>query len=456
MARYLIMAATCLALGACATPRPSPLAPPQPPSAWREASGELATAAAQSPDWWRQFDQPAFARLVERAGAVTSVRIAEARLDAAQAQLRLARAALAPNIRYDALGSIAQNGDDAIRQDTGRGSLALLWDADLNGQNRNRRAAALEETAAAGADIAAERLSARSSAARLYVSYAESRRQSAIAQGTADVLRAALMLADSRSRAGLASTLDVVQARAALRRAEALVPQYDASARAAALGLESLLGEKPGGLDAQLQAIDRIPVATAIPALATPLAVVRTRPDLVAAQYRLMASGYLLTAAERGRWPTLSISGIIGAQSLSFQTAFGGAGLIRSAAGELSGPLLDFGRTRATIDSARSDQRAAALAYGQAILDAFKEVETALAEQSAAARQVATLREAAAAAAEEVSLARARYTSGLSPLLNVLTAEQGRFEAESNLASAEARGANAVIALSTALGLDPR
>ncbi|WP_222873082.1 TolC family protein [Hankyongella ginsenosidimutans] len=223
-------------------------------------------------------------------------------------------------------------------------------------------------------------------------------------------------------------------------------------ARSSALALEALLGLNPGGLSDLLSSQIPIPLGAAAPTLSAPLTVVASRPDLKAAELRLAATGYTVTAAQRDRWPKLSLSGIVGAQTYAPESLFAGPGLVRSAAAEFTAPLFNFGRTRAAINAAKAQQAIAAETYAQAVVDALSEVERALNELGAAQGESETLAKAVAAAAQETALARSRYTAGLSPLLNVLTAEQGLLDAQSRLASAQARTGNALIALNTAMG----
>lgn len=448
--RAFTLALLSTALAACAVE-----VPPSPavhaPAGWTQRAPDAPASTADGA-WWHDFADPAFQRVVERAGNVSSVRIAEARLDSAEAALARARADLLPQFTYGGSAGYGQQGDRATRNYNGRAALNLLWDVDLSGAGRARRLAALSDAKAAGADLEGARLSARAAAARLYIAWAEAEHQAVIAQGTVDSLSAALDLAKSREKAGLASGLDPAQADAALARAKALVPSYKGVARSSALALEALLGLNPGGLSDLLSSQMPIPLGAAAPTLSAPLTVVASRPDLKAAELRLAATGYTVTAAQRDRWPKLSLSGIVGAQTYAPESLFAGPGLVRSAAAEFTAPLFNFGRTRAAINAAKAQQAIAAETYAQAVVDALSEVERALNELGAAQGESETLAKAVAAAAQETALARSRYTAGLSPLLNVLTAEQGLLDAQSRLASAQARTGNALIALNTAMG----
>lgn len=448
--RALTLALLSTSLAACAVQAPPPPAV-QAPAGWTQPAAQGPASSAGNA-WWRDFSDTGFQTVVERAGSVSSVRIAQARLDAAEAALAGARADLLPQFAYGGSGGYGQQGDRAVINYSGRAALNLLWDVDISGAGRARRQAALSDAKAAGADLEGARLSARAAAARLYVAWAEAERQALIAQGTADSLSAALDLANSREKAGLASGLDPAQADAALARARALEPSFKGVARSSALALEALLGLNPGGLSNLLADNAPIPQATAAPTLSAPLTVVAARPDLKAAEFRLAATGYTLTAAQRDRWPKLSLSGIVGAQTYAPESLFAGPGLVRSAAAEFTAPLFNFGRTRAAINAAKAQQAIAAETYAQAVVDALSEVERALNELGAAQSEADALARAVASAAQETSLARARYKAGLSPLLNVLTAEQGYLDAQSRLASAQARAGNALIALNTAMG----
>lgn len=448
-------------LAACASaplPAPSP-----PPSGWSEA--DLGVAPETADQWWQAFGDPLLAELVEAAGAVDEVAIAETRLAEARAGLRQARARLAPEISGGLSGATRRNGDgQPVDLGTGQAetltnarnaavSASALWDADLFGANRVRARAAKAEARGAAFEIEDARIRARFAAAQLYVSYRDAEARRAAAERTVASLTEAAGLARSRAQAGLVSELDVAQAEAALAAARAQPAAAREAAAEARLALEALLGRPPGALRAALAAPGPVPRADLPERLLAPVEVVARRPDLRAAEQRLIAAGFDAAAARRDFFPRLTFTGLVGVQWNDPQTPFTANGGIYNVAGSLAAPLLTFGRLEGALQAADARRRRAALLYRDAATDALSEVERALRAGVESELRAEAQAEALTAARLQASFARARYEAGLSPLLEVLAAEQASFGAESALAAAQADAAQAYARLSAAMGL---
>lgn len=450
-------------LSACAATTHPPVEVRPTPQAWTEAAPEPAEAADDR--WWLAYGDPVLAELVEAAGRVDEVAIAETRLREARAGLRRARAALAPEISGGLQGVTRQNGEGKAT-DLGSGTATVLtqsrslaasasatWDADLFGANRVRARAAKANSRAAAFEVENTRVQARFTAAQLYISYrdAEIRRQAA--ERTVAALQQTRSLAEARAKAGLVSDLDVAQARAALASAEAQPAAARLAAAEARLGLEALLGRPPGDLRTSLEQGAGVPRADLPQRLLTPVAVIARRPDLLAAAQRLSAAGLDRKAAVRDFFPRLTFSGLAGVQWVDPQTPFTANGGIYNVAGSLATPILSFGRLEGALQAADARQERAALEYRNAATDALSDVERALAASLESQRQVAAQARSLDAASEQADLARARYSAGLSPLLDVLVAQQAVFASEAALSRAQADAAQAYARLSSAMGL---
>lgn len=440
------------ATGPASAEAPSPSRPV--PPAWTEGAA-VPTAAEIDDRWWLAFGDPILSDLVARAGAADDAELARARLTEARAALRRSRAALAPNLGAALSGRSERPGDDPDRSDSASAVLDASWELDLFGQNRTRARAAGANAEAVEAEVAAARVAARASAARLYVTYRDAQAQEAAALRTVEALEGLLRLAEARQRAGLVGALDVEAARATLAQARARPIGAREAAATARLGLEALLGLSPGALAPTLAQARPAPGATP-QALLAPASVLANRPDLIAAEARLRAAGFDADAARADFWPRLSIGAVFGAQSVDPVSPFSGSGALWRLTAGLTAPLFSFGRLEAARDAADARAEQAAIAYRRAATRALADVETALVAGASAESRRAAQAEALDAAVRRAGLARARYAAGLSPLLDVLVAEQGVYQAEADLARARADAALAYASLSSALGLGGR
>lgn len=442
-----------LSLAACAS-LPETIAVREPNSTWTEATLEdVALADAEIDDsWWRAFNDPLLNAIIARVDDGDDIALAAARLEEAVAGLRRARAALAPELNFDGGARLAKNGDDIPRQDSASGGLSAAWSPDLFGQTRLRASAASARARSSAADLAAIRLDTRSAAARLYFAVRSAQGQAKAAEANAASLRETFDLVTARAEAGLAPQFDAAQARAALAAAEARPPAFRQAETSARLTLEALIGAQTGSLKAFLgdAAPPRAPAADS--GLA-PASVLARRPDLQSAEHRLAAAGFDSRAARRDFWPRVTLSALIGGQSLTPETFAAGSGALYNAAASVASPAFSFGRLEAARDGADARLQQAMIAYRREATYALADVERALAARKDAAARQKSLAEALAAARDQARLARERYVAGLSPLLDVLTAERAAFEAGAALVVAETDAASAFADMSAAMGL---
>ncbi len=176
------------------------------------------------------------------------------------------------------------------------------------------------------------------------------------------------------------------------------------------------------------------------------------RPDVLAAEQRLVAANARIGAARAAYFPSIALTGYAGTESLELASLFAsGTGIWQAALG-LVEPIFNAGRTRRQVEAARARERQALAAYTRTVQGAFAEVEDALvarrtgvAEREALARQVEALTRAR-------RLAGLRYEGGDSSYLEVLDAERSLFRAELDLARARRDELAAAVDLFRALG----
>jgi outer membrane protein TolC len=173
----------------------------------------------------------------------------------------------------------------------------------------------------------------------------------------------------------------------------------------------------------------------------------------VAAAERFAAATASLTSSAKADYlPRLSVGGSLG-YTASDLSGLGDEGTFRYAVGPvLSWPLLNLGRVKTGVDAARAREEEARAQYGQIVLAAVEEVETALSRYHASRTRVERLEQASAASERAASLARERFTEGVSDFLQVLDAERTQLESQDLLAQTRTEAATAYAALYKALG----
>jgi NodT family efflux transporter outer membrane factor (OMF) lipoprotein len=447
-----------LLLGACAPltiPPDAGVARVVVPAAW---SGAPAAATPGSlVAWWERLGDAELDSLMAAAMAgAPDLRAAQARLRQARASRDLADANLFPSLGASAAATRSRTGRAAGGSDTAQtryvAGFDASWEVPVFGGLRDAAAGAAADAAAAAASLEAAQVSLAAEVALDYVSLRAYQRRLAIARDNVASQEETLQITAWRAQAGLATTLDVEQARANLEQSRASIPSLESGRAEAEHRLAVLTGQAPGALRARLAAALPLPRLPADVAAGIPADTLRQRPDVRAAELKLRAE--LARTAERAadREPSLNLSGSLGWQAFEASALGGGGSLVRSLAASLAANLFDGGRIRARFVAQDAVREQALVAYEQAILTALEDVENALVAYAVGRERVAARGRAATAAGNAARLARAQYQAGLVDFQKVLDTDRTRLTAEDGLATAEGDVLAATIKLYKALG----
>lgn len=435
------------------------------PDQWQSPTGAT-PAAVDLSRWWTGFDDATLASLTQRALAANlDLRLAEARLREARAQLRVVGADRYPVV--DAVGDISsqrrsgngRQGMGGLEDTQFQAGFDASWEIDVfGGVRRNVRAANADLDAAESTrDDALVSLAAE--VARHYVNLRSDQHRLAIAGNNIRVQQEALSLAESRFKAGLTSELDVTQAQALLATTQAQVPALEQQAQQSVHAIEVLLGQMPGSLTAELNAPGRAageparwaalhaPLPTGLPS-----DLLRRRPDIRVAERRLAAAVERVGVATAELYPRFLLTGAAGLQSVDADDFFSGSSRFYSLGPSVRWPLLNFGRARAQVRVAGARQDQALALYEKSILVALSEVESALVAHHKEQARHASLTTAVDAQRRALSLATSLYQKGLVNYLNVIDAQRQLHAGEDLLAQSDRALAQNLIALFKALG----
>jgi outer membrane protein, multidrug efflux system len=462
--RRCLAVGLALLVGGCAQlePRSDPEHQRPPivaPDAWSGADAATGPGAA-TPDlagWWRQFDDPLLDELIAAAMASSpELRTARARLRQSRANRNLAVANLFPSLGVSASATRSRTGRDAggsdVAQTRYNAGLDAGWEVPIFGGLRDAAAGAAADAAAAAANLEAAQVTLSAEVALNYINLRTYQQRLRIARDNVASQEETLQITDWRAQAGLASSLDVEQARTNLEQTRASIPSLESGRAEAEHHLAVLTGQPPGALRARLATTQPLPVLSADIAVGIPADTLRRRPDVRAAELTLRAE--IARTAERAadREPTLTLSGSLGWQAFD-AAALGGTGsLVRSLVASLAANLFDGGRIRARFGVQDAVREQALVAYEKAILTALEDVENALVAYATGRERVATRQRAAEAARNAALLARTQYRAGLVDFQKVLDTDRTRLTADDTLATAQSDVLTATISLYKALG----
>ncbi len=450
-----------LALSGCALVGPDFQAPETPvPEAWRSPlSGSLGSGGADSEQlarWWEVFGDPLLSRLQERAVAGNlDVKAAVARVREARALRRGSRAGLAP--RLDFTASAVKNRSSA---NSGLGMEGEIydvafdagWEVDLFGAVRRRIEAAEAELAASREGVRAVRVSLAGEVAREYFEIRTLQARLAALGRNVDILRQIYDHTLDRYRAGLVDELAVARSRGDLEQARARTPQLETALAAARNRLAVLLGEVPGGLDGDLAEVAPLPAIPPSVAVGVPADMLRRRPDIRRAEYRLAAQTARVGMATADLYPRLRLAGSIGLEALHPEDLPEWLSRTFRIGPSLTWNVFNGGAIRANIavQDARVEQALAA--YRKAVLAALEEVENVLTAFVKDQDQLHSLTVAKEAVDEAARLAEDRYRAGIVDVFAVLDAQRAVAAVDDQLAQARGAVAKDLARLFKALG----
>lgn len=455
--RTASLAAAILCAGGC-TVGPTYQRPTlSPPSVYR---GQITPEQAQmlvDLDWFTQFNEPGLENAVKSAiDQNLDLRFALARVEEFRARARFARVQLFPDVRYAFQTTPATQVQEAVDNAYSAG-LAFNWEIDIFGKLRRASEAARADLLSTEDTARAVMSSLVTDVAQTWIDLRRLDRQRAIIIDNVRIQEDALSLVRELLKSGVTSALEEQQALNQLATTRAQLPQTELAILQGENFLSLLLGKPPEpAVRADPSAPQPLPptVAAGLPA-----EILERRPDIVAAEHQLHAATARIGVAVANRFPfpTISLTSFLGTASTTLKGIFTGAA-DDSGTGVFSwglnagGPLIDFGRGRASQQVFEAQAEQAALSYRQTILVAFREVADALAAREKTRETIVQHELRAASAGENVKLSTLRFRAGVSSYLEVLDAQRQLLAAQLDLESSRRDELNATIELYRALG----
>ncbi|HMT43461.1 MAG TPA: efflux transporter outer membrane subunit [Chakrabartia sp.] len=456
----LSLCSVVVLLSGCASP-----AVDHPAAAPRAVASDtiLAAGEAEFPQdrWWLRYGDTALDELMaEAVQSAPDLALAAARLRAADALADQAGAARAPMVQADAsAGFSKQSYNMGIPAafvpkgllDVGKLSLGLVFDPDLWGRDKAALAAARGDAAAARVDAAQARLMLETGLAMAWSDQAQLWAEHDVLADSVRVRADTLALTRQRLAAGLDTKADVELSEARLASVRAELAALD---EALALGrnrIAALLGAGPDR-GATLPRPALVWAAeTSLPANLS-AGLLSRRPDIVSARLRADAMAARVKVAKAAFYPDISLSAMVGLQSLNLSNLLKSDSSMAQFGPALSLPLFDGGLRNGRLDQAWAGYDEAVARYDGALVSALRDAADAVASRQALLFRLAQAREAAQSAGEAARLSRLRFKAGLDNRLQLLAAEDSALSSRRLVAVLEARAVLLDIMLVRALG----
>ncbi|HET7765199.1 MAG TPA: efflux transporter outer membrane subunit [Burkholderiales bacterium] len=392
---------------------------------------DVGEARAVRGDWWKLYGDPALDELVATAlERNADIRFAVARIEEADANMRVANAAFLPEIdlggganrtRFSSTTAVPlPPGVPSVRNDV-RLALSTSFELDFWGHLRRQAESVRAQVLATryARDVVALTLAGLT--AQTYFALRSFDAQIVVTRETIVTRQESLDYVRARARGGIASDLEVAQAEGALADISVQLKELQ---RQRAL-FEHQLATLTGRLDLTLADGDIRSLPTpALPPAGLPSALLERRPDVRQAEQQLVSANAQIGVAKAAMFPTFTLTGFGGGESTTLANAVNGRSSIWSLGVGVSMPILDWGRYRGLTDAAIARQHQATALYQQAVETAFREVADALSSVRLSASAERDYQAGLDAARRTLRMSRMRYDAGYSPYLEVLDAQR--------------------------------
>jgi NodT family efflux transporter outer membrane factor (OMF) lipoprotein len=423
----ILLLALLVSTGGCAVHKPMKEAVPPEPLPESFGSGETLPPVDR---WWAELGDEDLEQLVDQALAENlTLRMAWARLDQARQIAKIAGAGRWPGLdasfgygRQHYGGGLPPTLPPTYPEtlETWSANLTLSYQVDLWKKISNSRTAAVLDFEAGRGDLEATALAIVASVAETWSAIAEQEASLKLLEEQLEVGESFLELVEARFGGGLSSAVDVYQQRLQVENTRGQIPQVRMQLDLLRHQLALLLGRQPttvlplpGG---------ELPLLQDLPPTGLPADLLRTRPDVRAAELRLIAADHRVAVAVADRFPSISLSATLGGQSSEFSDVLDM--WFTNLAGNLLGPVFDAGRRKAEAERNRAVTRERLYQYQATLLTALAEVEDALVREQGLMDTHRTTVRQVELAEQMLDRSRALYTQGLTDYLTVLTSLQ--------------------------------
>jgi NodT family efflux transporter outer membrane factor (OMF) lipoprotein len=438
------------------TGAPSVVPPPNPQGgSWTPANPSDGMLKGK---WWEVYNDPQLNQLEERIATNNqALRQAMENYLAARDQVAAVRSTLFPTLSIGAGGvhyktsehrPLASSVTRTSYNDLTIGGQAG-WEPDFWGRIRRNIEATHASEQATAADMANVNLSLQAELAADYFQLRGLDSEIKLLKATVVDLEHQLDLTQRRLKGGVATQADVAQAETQLETVRAQL--VDVSVGRAQF-------EHAAGTIAYYNlpdfSIPFSPLDLSLPKIpiGVPSQLLERRPDIAAAERLTAAANARIGIAVAAFYPTISLSGTGGFESIHIGTLIQGPSALWSLGAQATELLFDAGQRRALTDQARQQYEAQASAYRNTVIQAFQDVEDNLSTLRILDQETAVEQQAVAAAERSFNISNKRYKGGVTAYLEVLTAETALLSNQRTLTDLQTRQFAAGVQLIRALG----
>ncbi|BCN92608.1 RND transporter [Thiomicrorhabdus immobilis] len=435
------------------------------PKTWpSENAGLVLQMNVDDKSWWQQLsgDQSLQTLIDEALEHNSDIALAKLNLLQAQSLLKQSQSSRFPEIGLTAGLSRTQTSDEAYPQFTqtsyGNFSLGTLlsYELDLWGKVDALNQQAEANLNATQADYQTVKLTVSAAVANAYLNLMALNQDVELAENTVQSRKEALELRQTQLEYGSVTPLSVHQAEAELASVELAFNQQQVQRDLQLHALAVLVGRSPKSLMTmsretlqtnKLTLIESLPLPNILPS-----ELLERRPDILAAEQRLIAANANIGLAKAALFPSISLTGLVGFQSEALNRLFAAGSNNWNASADINAPIFDYGRRQTNVEVSEIEKQAMLIQYQQTIRTAFKEVLDAMTQLEGSYKQLEAQQHQVTALQQTLDLAQTRFDAGYSSYLEVLDAQRNLFSAELSQVAVKLTYSTALVNLYKALG----
>ena len=457
----LSLAVTAFVLSGCSLipdyQRPEAPVAAQFPQGPAYSSTQAPNQAAAEQGWKQFFHDPALQQLIQTALENNrDLRVAALNIDAYAAQYNIQRADLFPAV--SATGSGSRQRVPARSSQTGKESISSSYSAtlgissyelDLFGRVRSLSEEALQKYFATEEARRSTQISLVASVATAYLTWQSDKELLKLTQETLGAYEQSYKLTSRSNEVGVASALDLSQARTSVENARVSLARYKRQVAQDENSLTLLLGTGlPANIASKPLSDDLLSeVPTGLPS-----DLLQRRPDILQAEYNLKAANANIGAARAAFFPSISLTANAGTMSPDLGGLFKGGSGTWSFAPQINIPIFNAGSLRASLDYSKIQKEINVANYEKDIQTGFQEVSDGLAARETYKEQLEAQRGFVAANQDYYRLAERRYRIGVDSNLTFLDAQRQLFSAQQSLITDRLAQLTSEVTLYKALG----
>lgn len=426
------------------------------PEKWSYESPFTQTIPTED-NWWKCLDDNLLDSLIyEGVQNNYNLMMAARRITIARQNLNNARSQYLPyfdlNASWNKVRSSGMNGTQPSAVDYFSMGINMSWQIDLFGKitSQAREKKALWQ--ASQAQYAGAMITLCSEIAKTYAQLRTWQAEWVVAQEHITSQHKIVKLTEARHEAGIASMLDVTQARLVYYSTCASVPSLETSISSAISSLAILIGVYPDSLTSELSAVKPLPEYRHIVATGIPMELLRRRPDIAESEFQIASYAAAIGVAKKEFLPALALNGSIGTEAHHTGDLFRNRSLTYSITPTLTWTIFDgFSRRYSTI-AAREQMEMAVESYNLTVMTAVEEVDNAMTSYVNSLRHIDLLDNVISQSRKSLELSVDLYKRGLAQFSNVVDAQMSLLENQNSLIMAQGQALTSLITLYEALG----